>query len=115
MLTEEAKLKWANFFAKQALEEAKKLVIEYHMENNKGLYIEQDLSQLPEWAKQTEVQELNTLPKSQPKLSIEDSIIATMHTYTDQILLKKTFQSIAQKNPKIQEHYTAKLSELENQ
>lgn len=67
-----------------------------------------------EWNNRTNVIQSNPLPQTlstQPKLSQEETIIRDIHTCTELKTLQ-AYKLIAKNNPTIQEHYTAKLSEL---
>ena len=97
--------------AKEALATAKQLVTEYHKENNPQIYIDEEV-----WKSATSEPLPNNIPiVQQPvaKLSQEETIIRDIHTCTELKTLQ-AYKLIAKNNPKIQEHYTAKLSELEN-
>jgi len=100
--------------AKEALATAKQLVTEYHKENNPQIYEEQH----PLYNNIVEVMnavesDVRTFNKKSdpPKLSQEETIIRDIHTCTELKTLQ-AYKLIAKNNPTIQEHYTAKLSEL---
>ena len=99
--------------AKEALATAKQLVTEYHKENNPQIYEEQEEGILigEPFRNSTQIVQQPAAPI--PKLSQEETIIRDIHTCTELKTLQ-AYKLIAKNNPKIQEHYTAKLSELEN-
>lgn len=111
--------------AKQALEEAKKLVIEYHKENNPQIYEEQDYEGMGTSiedcmaAKYVDsgnkfVGQSQAIKPSNPspqKLSQEETIIRDIHTCKD-ITTLNAYKLIAKNNPTIKQHFESKMSEL---
>lgn len=92
----------------EALAKLKSIAEQFHKENNHQIYEEQEEGILigGKFRNSTTIVQQHIA-----KLTQEEKIIMDIHTCTD-IKTLRSYKLIAKNNPKIQEHYTAKLSEL---
>ena len=100
----------------EAIKKIKEICDLIHEKNNPQLYQKAEEYTIPFMNKEEIFNQLDSLSveyygKPTQKLSQEETIIRDIHTCTDLKTLQ-AYKLIAKNNPKIQEHYTAKLSEL---
>jgi Tfp pilus assembly protein PilO len=86
--------------AKLALDKARKLVQEYHIENNKGLYVRGEMDEM-----------LPEVQKQKPEKTAIESLIEDINTCTE-IKVLESYRLIAKSKPELQTAYDNHLKKL---